>query len=125
MKAFGLFLALISLNAVAANKYYEIGMDLSVEGKKIPAPRILTKNNMTETVIHGNKFIEVTASENPLDQSVKMDVIVGEITEDGERIVLAKPTVITKENSRAEISSTNPDGSENYKMSIVPVVKDL
>lgn len=125
MKVFGLLIALISLNAIAANKYYDIGVELTVDGKKVPAPRILAKNNMTETVIQGNKFIEVTATENPLDQSVKMDFTMGEISEDGERIILSKPTIITKENTRAEMTKTREDGSEEMKMSVVPVVKQL
>ncbi len=125
MKVFGLMIALMSLNAFAANKYYDIGVDLSIDGKKVQAPRILAKNNMTETVIQGNKFIEVTATENPLDQSVKMDFTVGEITEDGSRIIISRPTVITKENSRAELTKMNEDGSEALKMSVVPVVKNL
>jgi|GEM_PF-5311468 hypothetical protein len=125
MKRFALLIAMISINAIAANKYYDIGMDITVGGEKIPAPRILAKQNVTETVIMKDKFFEVTATENPLDQSVKMDFVLGEITEDGKRIVLERPTIITHENKRAEMVISNDEGREDLKLSVVPVVKNL
>lgn len=125
MKVFGLLLALASVNVVAANKYYEIGMDLSVDGKRVPAPRLFVKENVTETVIQGNKFFEVTATENPLDQSVKMDFAVGEFTEDGERIIISRPTIISKENTRANMKITRDDGTEELDLSVVPIAKDI
>ena len=125
MKNIALIVAMISVNTFAANKYYDIGMDISVGGEKIPAPRILVKENVTETVIMKDRFFEVTATENPLDQSVKMDFVLGEITEDGRRIVLEKPTIITRENRRAEMVLSNDEGREDLKLSVIPVVKNL
>jgi hypothetical protein len=125
MKVFGLLIAMISLNTFAANKYYDIGMDLSVGGKKIQTPRILAKDKVTETVIQGKNFFEVTATENPLDQTVKMDFVVGEFAEDGTRVILERPTIIAKENKRAEMIIKQNDGPEELKLSVVPIVKEL
>lgn len=125
MKVFGLLIALASANVFAANKYYEIGMNLSVDGERIPAPRILVKKNVTETVIQGNRFFEVTATENPKDQSVKMDFAMGEFTEDGRRVITSRPTIISKENTRAEMKITGEDGSEKMNLSVIPIVKEL
>lgn len=125
MKVFGLVLILISLNSYAA-KYYEIGMDLSIDGKKIATPRIFTKNNMTETVIQGDKFFEITVKENPINQTVKMDLTVGEFDENRNRINISKlPTFIGKENKRMHMTKIREDGTEELNMSIVPLVKEI
>ena len=125
MKVFGLLLTLVSINAFAANKYYEVAMDLSLNGKRVATPRILVKNNVTETVRDGNRFYEVTAIENPIDQSVKMDFTVGEFGMDGQRIIISRPTILTKENTRASIMKFEEDSAETIELSAVPIVKNL
>ena len=115
-------------SAFAGNRAIELSVDLSLNGKHIMSPTILTKDGEKNTVTSGHgadrTYMEVIATEKTLNnkKAVHMNFVVGTFTASGRKTVLASSTLITRDNNRGEIQTTEKDG-ETVVISAKPTMK--
>lgn len=100
---FVLFFLVLSTQAIAASGY-----DLKIKvqrGDHIMTPRMMIKENETATFIRDingkEEFIDVEASDRVLDgkRGILLKMAIGEIGQNGERIILSRPHMIVEEHT--------------------------
>lgn len=119
-----------ALAAVAGTKGYDLRMDLTIDGKFKSSPSVLLKEGETATIFRkidvDENFIEVVATEGKSKNGILMKFVVGKIGEDGERIILARPEILAKENQPASITlGGNEGGSEKMSLSVIATKETL
>lgn len=86
-------------------------MDLSIHGKHISSPRVITKAGemamITQEDQNQKTFIQVVATEDKMvrgKHSVLMKFVVGTIDQDGQKKIIYEPQVLAFENQKTELS---------------------
>ena len=123
---------LFSSVSFATTSGYELKVDLSIDGKLISSPRIITiageKASISQRIEKSKNgtFIEVIAKDVPdsVPNAIRMDFVVGTIDHDGKKTVLATPSIITLENEKAMIETTEDNG-KSVALSVIPQRKSL
>ncbi|WP_374076478.1 hypothetical protein [Bdellovibrio bacteriovorus] len=122
---------LFSTSTFASERGYDLKIEVSKNGKKISSPGILVKDgqngSITEETQDGTTFIDVVATEGQIQnqKGILMKFVVGFIGKDGKRTITARPEVLAKENSPAQITVGGNNGKESLSMSIVVQRKTL
>lgn len=116
--------------AFAASPGYALKVELSVDGKKVSAPRIITRKGETTTITQRNKngeyTIEVVANEGVVNKhkGILMKFKISRTEKDGTSTVLATPQILTdKENEKATVTTGN--AKEKVGLSVVVQRKNL
>lgn len=123
---------LISVGAFAAaensTRSYELQMELRIDGKKVAEPVLVAIEGTKASILQrtpdskDGTFIEVVASEETKEDHIgalRMNFVVGTIDRNGKRTVIAQPGIISNEASKAEVSTHDDDGDENFSLSVV------
>ena len=103
------FCLLSSSFCLASTNGYNLKMDLSLNGKHVSSPSLMTKAGQKATVTQktdsGQTFIEVVANEGIKkgNRGVLMKFVVGMISKSGKRTILSRPQILARENQPAEI----------------------
>jgi len=123
--------ALFSSSAFATSAGYEMKMELSIKGKHVSSSSLITiageKASITQRMEKSKNgtFIEVVATEDQGEgKGILMNFVVGTIDRDGNKTILASPSIIAKENEKAEVS-VGDNGKEEYALSVVASRKAL
>ena len=122
---------LIGSSALASSNAYELKMELSMNGKHVSSPRIITEEGKPASVIQdsdGKKmFIDLIATENKTEnkQAILMKFVIGTMSAAGEKKILYTPQIITLENKKAEIKIGDQPGKEDLSLSVVAIRKTL
>lgn len=127
------FLASTTFSAIQKTKAYDLDMQLSLNGKLVSSPRIITKVGEATTIIQKTdgeteqRYIEVTAIDSSIlgNKGIMMTFVVGSISKDGERKILSKPQVFAQENKKAEVTVGHGDNKETLSLSVVAKRKAL
>lgn len=110
---------------------YDLKMKLTMNGKIISLPHILTKAGEPATITQKtetqNNFIEVTAIDESIlgNDGIMMTFIVGTIDNEGQRTVLFKPQVFAKENKKSEIMIEQGETKDMLSLTVVAKRKTL
>lgn len=121
----------LSLTAAAAEKAYDLKMELSKNGHLISKPHLLVKEGEPGNLTHENRtaknFVEVVAMENSTQdsQGILMNFVVGYIDQNGQRVIVSKPQIFAKENEPAHLRVGDDQGKENFTLSVVARRKSL
>lgn len=116
---------LVGSSAMASTNGYDIKMELSMNGKYVASPRVITKVGETASITqdsNGEKvFVEVNATEKPTNnkQAILMKFVVGTISATGEKKIVSTPQIITVENQKAKITVGTPQGQEAFSLSVI------
>lgn len=124
------FTAAVASAAPGADTIYDIKIELSLGGKRVASPRIITRDGSrasvteTDTTTGESAFVEVvpTASSKN-ERGIFMTFIVGKIGKNGERIEVGRPQIIARENQRAEITVEDDKGGEELRLSVLATEK--
>lgn len=125
-----IFLLLIGSPAFASTIGYDLKVELSMNGKHVSSPRLITREGETASITqesNGKKiFMDVIAMEEPTDnqQGILMSFVVGTISAMGEKKIVSTPKIITLENEEAQIT-VGQQGQEELSLSIVATRKVL
>lgn len=118
---FAMIIGMMSLSAFAAVPQYNVKMNVMVQGQKHSSPNFIVKAGETATVFekHGNEenFVEVEAVP-ARNNSIRMNMVIGRIGPNGERIILSQPQMITAQNKEATVTQGDMDG-ESFSMSVI------
>ncbi len=117
---------LLASTAFANTNGYELKMDVSMNGKHISSPRVVTKSGEMATITQKNEteesFIEVITEEGELQghKGILMKFTVGLIGANGKRTIVSRPQILALENEPAQISVGKKDGgAEQLSLSVV------
>jgi hypothetical protein len=122
---------LVGSSAFASTNGYDLKMELSMNGKHVSSPRVITKEGETASITqdsNGEKiFMDVIATEKPTDnkQAILMKFVVGTISATGEKKIVSTPQIIALENQKAEIKVGNQPGKEDLALSVIATRKAL
>lgn len=106
-------------------------MELSLNGKKVSTPRTIVREGQVGSVTEGNSaeqiFIEVVAKEGEIQnhKGIMMNFVVGKIGHDGQKTIMSRPQILTKENEAAQVALTETNGQEAILLSVVAQRKSL
>jgi hypothetical protein len=126
-----LFSLLISSSVFASTNGYDLKIELSMHGKHVSSPRVTTKEGEVASVTqeaNGEKiFMDVIATEKPTNnkQAILMKFVIGTISAEGIRTVVATPQVISIANEKAQITLSNEQGKEDLSVSVIASRKAL
>ncbi len=127
-----IFLASTSIAApIAPPNGYDLKLKLTMNGKIISSPHILTKAGEPATITQQtetqNNFIEVTAIDESIlgNDGIMMTFVVGTIDNEGQRTILSKPQVFAKENKKSEIMIEQGDTKDMLSLTVVAKRKTL
>lgn len=126
-----IFCFFIASSAFASTNGYDLKMEVSMNGKHVSSPRVITKEGETASITqdsNGNKmFVEVVATEKPTDnkKAIHMNFVVGTISPTGEKKIEATPQIITMENEKATISVGNKKGKSDFSLTVIAKRKAL
>lgn len=116
-------LMFIAPAAFAANMY-KMKMELTVDGKIVARPTVVTAENQKATISEKANdatksfYIEVIPTEtDKMKKGIQLDIVVGS-DENGKKTVLGTPQIITKEKKDATISVAKSDGSESMSLKV-------
>ena len=117
-------LALVSgSSSFAAMRSYDLKMDLSMDGKHVSSPRVITEEgsvaSITQQADGKTYFIDVVASEEGAKGAINMKFVVGTVSDSGERTVVAEPTISALEKEKAEISVRDETSPARVSLSVV------
>ena len=124
MKIIGITFLLICNSVFASSTFYDLKMELSLNGKHAHSPRIIVKEGLPATFTIKNNdndketFIDVIATKAVNDNAIMMEFKIGTIDKDGERTILASPKVIANENQATRISQNEHDGQEQISLTV-------
>ena len=110
---------------------YDLKMKLSVNGKIISAPHILTKAGETTTITQKTEdeesFVEVTAIDGSIlgTEGIMMTFVVGTIDKDGQRTITSRPQIFAKENKQSKVTVEQDGRNEILLLSVVAKRKSL
>jgi hypothetical protein len=110
---------------------YEIKLNVSVHGKYLASPAIITKagETATTTITNGAEktFIQVTPTERMMGQKpgVLMKFVVGTIDAKGYRKIIASPHMTILEDHPGQMVEGDTNGQEVLKMSVTAKSKAL
>lgn len=103
--------------------YYELNVDWSVKGTKMPSSKIVTKEDeialVKTTEEKQNYFFEVTPKPNENGKGIFMQFKVGTINAKGEKQILSTPQIIALENEKATISVSDNAKAELISVSVL------
>jgi ribosomal protein S4 len=122
---FSILLLFFSSSVFAANKVYDLKMDLLVNGKRVSSPRVYVKEGeiarVDEASPRSKSFIEVVASEGEIQnrKGILMNFTVGYFDKVGNKKIVSQPQVLAKENEIASIEVNNMNGKEKLKLSVL------
>ena len=125
MKNYLVALSLLIGSAAAAEKTYDIKIDLSLNKKKISTSRLIVKEgeggSVTQDTAAGKSFVEVVAMEGVAEnkKAVMMNFIVGMINENGVRTIVSRPQILVAENELAEVIVGDQNNKEVMSMAVV------
>ena len=114
--------SLIASASLAANKGYELKMDLSLDGKHVSSPIVRTKAGETATVTQSlgdsQTFMDIIATEGEIQghSGILLDVVIGNIEPNGSRKVLSRPKLLVKENEEASIEQRSETNAMQLKV---------
>lgn len=123
--------AFVGSTAFAGSPGYDLKMELSINGKHISSPRVITKDGVVATITQKTNteesFIEVIASEGEVqgNKGIMMKFVIGVIGKDGERIIVSQPQILARENVKAEIKEGQNGDKETLSLSVVAKRKVL
>lgn len=123
MKILGLAF-LLAIGTASASTNYNLKFDLSLNGKHVASPRLITKEGETASIVQkndeGETFIDVVATKaTNMKNAVLMNFTIGTIGKSGERTTLSKAQIIAKENKQATITQHESDGRENLSLTVI------
>lgn len=107
---FVLFTLGFSFLVQAADRGYDLQIELSLNGKHISSPRLTLQEGKTSTITQDTDgkttFIEVTAKERDLKnkKAIDMQFVIGTINANGKKTITNSPNIITLENQKAEMT---------------------
>ena len=128
MKLLGITLLAMTSSAFASSNAYDLKMDLSLNGKHVSSPRVIVNEGEPATITQKTDsegmFIEVVATEGSVQnhKGIMMKFTIGTIGKNGERIIIAKPQVLARENEPAKITQSE-EGSQREQLSLSVVAK--
>lgn len=118
-------LTFISANSFAATNSYQIRAEVSVDGKVISRPQLVTLANETASISQKNDdgsetTLEVltTDSSAEIKDGIKMQFTVS-YNVDGKRKVISKPTIVTIPGETAEITVGKTATTEELKLKVI------
>ena len=117
-------LTFLSFSSFANQKAFELSMDLSIGGKHVASPHVVTRPNETSKVFYktdgGEFFLEVIASDasSKKDDNILMNFVIGQIDKDGQRKVLATPQIITGKD-KAEVTVGFTEEKDQVSLAVV------
>ncbi len=122
--------AAVAAATPGADTIYDIKLELSIGGKRVASPRVVTRNGSraavteTDATTGEGAFVEVvpTAS-GKNERGIFMAFIVGKIGKNGERIEVGRPQILARESQRAEITIEDDKGGEEVKLSVLATEK--
>lgn len=123
MVLFNSFVILVGSPALAKSNAYDLKMELSLNGKHVSSPRILTKEGESASVTqeaNGEKvFLDVIATEKPTNNKpgILLKFVVGTVSATGEKTTVSTPQIIALENEKAQISVTAKDREMSLSVS--------
>ncbi len=130
MKKIIALILIAGTSAFAANKGYDLRMNLTVDGKLVSAPQMIVEEGKTATVTQKNEsgdesFIEVTASEGSVknNNGILMKFTIGVVQKNGERKIISQPQILAKENKKAEITVGSNAGTKDMSLTVVATRK--
>ena len=121
----------IGLNCFALTPGYDLKLNLSLNGKHVSSPRVITKAGETATVTQNTApektFIEVIANEGEIQghKGILIKFVVGTIDKNGKKTILSTPEVLTSENKLARISVGKDSTHPKLSMSVLALRKSL
>lgn len=118
--------ALTSSFAFASKDAYELKVDLSIDGKLVSSPKIVTAVGETASIIqkgeNSETFLEVVATEGEGAikgrKAILMKFVIGRI-ENGVRKILSTPQIVAAESSKAEMSIGHTGEKDNITVAVV------
>lgn len=125
--------ALLSSTAFAASTGYDLNLELSINGKHISSSRIVAlageKASITQRMENSKdgNFIEVVATEGEIQgkKGILMNFVVGTIDRDGKKTILARPSILSTENQKAEMTVSEENNKDSVSLSVVAQRKTL
>lgn len=129
MKILGMAFLMTFGTAFASTNFYDLKMDILINGKHSFSPRILVKEGQVGSFTQKNistgeeSFIDVVASKSmikDINNGVLMKFTIGTIDKNGTKHIIGQPQVIAKENQQAKITEgTTRNGSEVLSLSVI------
>jgi hypothetical protein len=123
--AFALALIFHPLHSFAAEKKFEVKMDVAINGKTVSTPRLNLKEGEKATVRQnsfGEKtFIEVMATEQVArngSSSILLDFVVGKYNSDGTKTTISEPQLLTLPNEEAQVVVEKPSGKNDFSFKV-------
>jgi len=123
-KWISLVLVFMALPALAKVDAYDIKMEVSMYGRHVSSPRIVTKAGEPAMIMNKagliENFVEVIAVEEEISgkKAIRMKFKVGMTGPDGKRTVISKPEILAFENEEAKISVGSGD-KEEFSLSVL------
>lgn len=117
----------LSSIAMSATKSFDLKMELSIDGKHVSSPHIISLPNQKASITQrdDNKkeesFIEVTASDvtnDKIKNGIFMKFVVG-YNKEGQRKIISQPEILAKAGEEAEITVGSDDATETLKLKVV------
>lgn len=130
-KLMALICFLVGSSALANTNAYELKMELSMNGKHVSSPRLITEEGKQASITQesdGKKmFIDVIATEKETDnkQAILMKFVIGTISATGKKTIVSTPQIISLENLKAEITIGDQPGKEDLSLAVVATRKIL
>lgn len=108
-----------------ADKTFDLQVDLNVGGSQISVPMVrVQEGNKTVIGLGGDRnvnFVEVLATEQKNEtgpSNVSLEMVVGYMNTQGERIILSRPTISTMLDHKAEVKVGAQDGRDEFSLSV-------
>ncbi len=117
--------------AFASTNGYELNINYSIDGRIIASPRVKIKEGaraLFTQVYKGKKnFVEVTATENPLDSDSKIHLafVVGTFDRHGRKKIASNPSITTFADEKAQVIERDDKGREIRALNVIAKRKQL
>ncbi len=122
-KIIGTLLTLVSLNTFAVKNNYLIQTQFYKNDKKVGSPLFGVLEGEKGSIELKENFIDLVSIKTTTEDEknlVKMSFEVGSFDKDGQKIVVAKSSMISQENQKTVMVFTTNNGEDTYKLEIIP-----